>query len=185
MEIQVFAGGDMLDVFDTGGQVVQHGVRNLARGNELLEGTRQGADAPFGTFLGKLGEYVEQQVGVGESVGTGPIRSVYLFLDFGPVKVAVGKTVYGEYVAVFFIEPSPEGGQLVPGGQFPGGISPEAQANGIRLARCHRESYAQDVFFKRGKGFLPTSSAMNVGAIGEVDAMGELHDSEETNGIRV
>jgi hypothetical protein len=91
------------------------------------------------------------------------------------MEISVGKSVDGEYVAIFGFQPLAEFQQVLPVGKLVCGIRSEAQADSVGFVGAYGLAYAQDVVFKGGEGFRPVSPAMNVGAISEVYAVSEAH----------
>jgi hypothetical protein len=52
----------------------------------------------------------------------------------------------------------------------------QAKADGEGRVRADFFADGERIFFQRGEGFRPRFAAMDIGAIGEVEAMAEFHD---------
>src|SRR5437868_5954398 len=91
------------------------------------------------------------------------------------MKAAIGKAVDGENVAVVRVQPVAELLECRGLGEFARGEIAEAQTNGVRLAVGDLIAHGQGVALKRIEGFGPILAAMDIGAIGEVEAVVEFH----------
>ena len=88
----------------------------------------------------------------------------------------VRKTVDREYVAAFPVEPAPELGQGARLGQLARRLVAQPQADAVRLARmANPVPHRKGVRAERREGFRPRFAAVDVGAVGEVQTVGEAH----------
>ena len=60
VQVKILCLGCFLDMSSACREVIEHDGGNFARGDEFLEGPRQGAHASFGALLRKLGQQVEE-----------------------------------------------------------------------------------------------------------------------------
>jgi len=191
-EVEVLAGllREGFDVVGAGFEVAEEGG---FVGLEFLEGAGEGGDGAAGVGRAEGGDDGEEVVGVGEAFGGGPIGAVDVFLHAGAVEGAVGEAVDGEDVAVLLGEPGLEGGEVVAGEEFGGGLGGEAEADGVGGRGCClcwlatgtvtplREGVAdgEDVGFEDVPGFRPGFGGVDVGAVGEVVVVGNAHEGDE------
>src|SRR6266480_7483700 len=162
-------------MLDAAPEIVPHRALLLLRLDELLERTGNGADTALDAVGRELSEQIEQPVRVFDSFVRGPVGSINLFLDAGAVKLSVGKSIDSENVAVVLVEPSPERQQRGFVRKLARGLVAQAQPDGVGLVRADSRLHRERVFLQRCKGFVPTLATVNVSAIGEVDAVIELH----------
>ena len=128
IEVERVAGsaGSAFDMFDRLPEMISGDLKGAVVGMETFEGNRGGADAAFHACRENFSKDIEEQAGVIEAIGLGPVGDIDLFFDAGPVELAERESVDGENVALLMIEPASEGvetGRVV---QFAGGASGEA-----------------------------------------------------------
>src|SRR5206468_1360504 len=116
-----------------------------------------------------------QQLRVIQALLCGPIRSIDLLLDTRAVELAIGKAVNGENITPVLAEPALKLQERGPVAEFARGLVAQTKANRIRLVRADALPYAQRISFKRIECFRPRLAAMNVRAIGQVQAVVQFH----------
>lgn len=163
------------DVFHAMPQVVAHRLLLLRTVDEFLERARDGADASFDTFGQKLGQDIEETVGVGKTFRSRPVRRINLFLYAASVKLAVWKSIDRKNVTVVLVEPLTKGGQGGGFHQFERRPVAEAKPDGIRKARRDAFPDGERVLLKRLKDLKPAFASVNVRAIGEMNPVVQLH----------
>jgi hypothetical protein len=88
---------------------------------------------------------------------------------------AVGKSVDGEDVAVFPGEPGFKAGEVVVLEKFFGGPGGKSQADGVGVMGRDLVTNHEGVLLQGVQGFHPRFSGMDIGAVGEVMVVIELH----------
>ena len=101
-EVQILATlfAERIDVLNDFPKIAAHGPGLLVGGDELLERTRHGADATARIRRGKLGQNIEQSLGVFHALGSRPVRPVNLLLDAFRMKILEWESVDGVEVQV-------------------------------------------------------------------------------------
>jgi hypothetical protein len=177
-EVQVAAGagGHLLGVAAGGADVREDRLPpgGLA-GDELLEGAGHGADAAGDARRHERGDEVDEVVGIAEALRRGPVGRVDLFLHAGAVETAVGKSVDRENVAVVPLKPALKLHQLAGRDQLAGRALAEAETDRVGPARGDAGADREGEFFQRAERLRPRLAAVDVGAVGQVDAVAELH----------
>ena len=143
---------------------------------EFLEGAGQSADTAFHPGREEFGQQVEQEIGIGQAFRGGPIGAVNVFLDAGLVELAIGEAVDGEDVAGVGIQPMAELAEGSRPGQVAGGLVAEAEADGEGGVGAHAVADGQGMGGEGVEGFGPGFAPVDVGAIGQLVAVGEFHD---------
>jgi hypothetical protein len=143
--------------------------------DEGFEGAGDGTDAALDGFRQDFREDVEELLCVLEAGGLGPVGCVDLFLDSGAVEGSVGESVNGEDVGVMLLEPVFEGVELVGLGEFGGSGGAEAEADGVGLVGADLLADVEDVGIEVGEDLIPGFAAVDIGTVGQVEAVGELH----------
>src|SRR6266542_3051814 len=137
--------------------------------------TGERADAAFNALGHQLREQVDQAVRVFHPLVGRPIRRINLILDRRAVEAAVGKSVDRENVAVVLVEPFPEGEQRRGAREFARGLIAQAQSDRVRFVRTYPVTHRQRETLKIVERLSPRFAAMNVRAVGEVNAVTEFH----------
>lgn len=145
---------------------------------KAFEGDGDGADASLDAGREELGENIKEKPGVVEAVGLGPIGHVDLLFHPGAMKLAERKSIDGEDIAVLVIEPATEGGETVGVLELTGGAGGEAETDGERLTTSDAIPDGEGVVSQGTEDFVPRLATVNVGAIGEVPSVAELHGRE-------
>ena len=161
---------DPRDVFDALPEIVPNHFQLLGNGDKPFERRGHGADAALNTRRHQLREQIKQQICVIQSFRRRPVRLIDLFLDARAVKPAKGKTVDRKNVAMVLVEPFLERQQRGAVAQLMRCLIAQPQADGIRLVGTNPLPHRQRMGLERVKCFLPRLAAMNVGAIGEMQA---------------
>ena len=91
------------------------------------------------------------------------------------MKIAVREAVYGEDITVVFVKPSAEFFKRVRLGKLAGCGVAQTQSNRVRLAAAHTIAHPQCVFAERAECLRPIAAAMDVCAVGKMDAVAEPH----------
>src|SRR5579871_3049433 len=91
------------------------------------------------------------------------------------METAVGKSIDRENVAIVLREPVLELFQCRGVAQFARGLIAQAQAYGVRFVRADALTDSERMGLQRLKSFGPILAAMDVRAIGEVQAVVQLH----------
>ncbi len=154
------------------------GRRRCGAVDEFLERAGQGADAAFDAGRDELREEVEEEVGVVEAFARGPVGGEDLFLHASAVEAAIGKSVDGKNVAAVTIQPLLEGDQRLRLGELAGGLVAQAEADAERFARAHALADGEGVLLEAAESFPPVFTAMDVRAVGEMEAVVEFHRTQ-------
>ena len=91
------------------------------------------------------------------------------------MKLAVGKSIYGEDVAGIFTKPALKFEKCAGMAQLHGGPLTQAQANGKGLVRTDLLADCQGVILQGKKRLRPVLATMDIRAIGKVERMIQLH----------
>jgi hypothetical protein len=87
------------------------------------------------------------------------------------MEITEGKTVEGEHVTIFLRQPLLKILERRRLAQLARGHFTEPQSNGVRLPRRHSVAHRQRVSLQRLKRLGPIFSAMDVGAVGEMESV--------------
>ena len=144
-----------------------------------FERARYGAHATGDARGDKLRDEREKALRVREALGRGPIRRVDLLLHARAVEAAVGKSINRENVAVVRVQPVTEGGERGRLREFFGRAGAEPQTD--RVSSTGGDAAANDkrVALKSVKRLRPRFAAVDVGAVGEMQAVVELHPTNQ------
>lgn len=172
-QVQFFSGllGHARNVFDATPEILADGFFLRVRSNELLKPAGKRAHASRHIVRHEPGQEIEEQVGVVQAIGRGPVRQINLFLHRRAVKCAVGKTVNGENVTGVFFEPALKFQEGLAVGQFGGGAAAQPQSDGEPPVWADPAADGQGVLLQRIEGFRPILAMMNIRAIGKMRAM--------------
>jgi hypothetical protein len=148
---------------------------------EALEGNRHGRDRSLrtGIFGQQPGEDLKQASGIGQAVGMGPVGGIDLFLDPGAMEASVRETVDGEDGTMMMTKPALELGKRGGIGEFTGGEIAEAQSDGIGTVGANATLDGKGVSFEGGECFGPGFTPMDIGAVSELNPVGETHERSE------
>ena len=92
------------------------------------------------------------------------------------MKGAIGESVDGENVAVLTGEPVLKERQVVTFQQLAGGEGGETQSDGVGLVILHHlVAHLEGVFLQDAEGLRPGLCRMDVGAVGEMMLVVEMH----------
>jgi hypothetical protein len=144
-------------------------------GGPGFERARHGAHAARDARRHERGDQIKEQFRVGEPLGRGPVRRINLLLHARAVKAAVGKSVDRENVAVVTIEPRAKRSERGRLREFLGRARAEPQPDRVRPPGGDAATDDEGVALQRVKGLRPRFPAMDVGAVGEVEAVVEFH----------
>ena len=150
----------------------------LGRAPEGFVGDRYGADAAGHARRQQFGQDVEEPPGVLQPFRLGPVGGVHLFLDPLTVELPIREPVDGEHVGVVALQPLLERPQRGRFDEFPGGPVAEPEADGIGSAARDSGLHRAGVALQTREGLRPVLPAMDVGAIGQVQSVGQLHVRE-------
>ena len=172
MQVEAFRPCDFFHPRGAGNEILK---KNLGGGlirNEFLEGSGQGADAPFGSPGKEFLEQVEKQQGVVQTFRRGPVGSVHLLFHPGTMEASVGKTIDRKNVTIHPLQPTLEGKQFLGVGEFPRGFRSQSQTDGKGIIRAYLLPDLQNVALEGVKGFGPIVSPMHVRAVRQVRSAG-------------
>ena len=178
------AFGEARDVVEAMPEVAaDFGVLFLAV-DEFLERAGQRADAALDARGDELGEEVEEEIRVVEAFARGPVRRVNLLLHAAAVEASEGKTIDRENVAALGVEPVAKGGERLRIGEFARGLGAQAEADGVGRLRAHAELHLARETLEGIHGLRPILAPVDVGAVGQMQAVIELHTirAERGNG---
>ena len=144
-------------------------------GGPGFERTRHGAHAARDARRHEHGDQIKERFRVGEPLGRGPVRRIDLLLHPRAVKAAVGKAIDRENVAIVAVEPRAKRGQRGRLREFPGRPRAEPQPDRVGATGGDAAPDDEGVALQRVKGLRPRFPAMDVGAVGEVEAVVEFH----------
>ena len=91
------------------------------------------------------------------------------------MELTVWKTINSKDVAAVLSQPTLEFQQGSAVVQFRSRLATETEAYSVRLIGADPIADLQRIVLKRIEGFGPSLAAMNIGAVGEVKAVVELH----------
>jgi hypothetical protein len=172
--------GDMLD---RAPKVFAHDPDLLFGFDEIFIGSGDGADASFDSLREQLDKQIEQQVGVFDAVVAGPVREINLLFDPGAVEPAVRKSVDGKDITVMLIQPTLEPAQCGRVTEFLGRLVAQPEPDGVRLIGTNLFADCQGITLERIQGLLPGFSSVDIGAVGQVEAVLEFHRLQRGRGF--
>ena len=170
------ARGEFGDIATDGGDIRKN--CGAARGvvvSPAFEGTGHGTHAAGDARGDELRDESEEALRVGEALGRGPVGRVDLLFYARAVEAAVGKSVDRKNVAVVRVEPAPEGLECGRLREFFGGAGAEAQTDRVGPAGGDAAANDEGVALECVEGLRPRFAAVDVGAVGEVEAVVEFH----------
>ena len=176
-EMQVLAGlgGKLRDMVDREPEVAAD-LGGLARArDEFLVRARHRADRSIHAVRHDGREDVEEPFRVVQPFLRRPVGLEDLFLHADAVELAVGKSVDRENVAVLRIEPVLEGRQRLGLHQLARRHVAQPQSDGVGTSGRHAVAHGEHILAKCPEDFRPRLAAMDVRAVGEVDAVGQTH----------
>lgn len=182
MEGAAGALGEAGDVIDAEAEVAADFGELFFAADEFLERTGERADAAFDALGHEVGDQVEEAVGVVEALAGGPVGGIDLFFHAPAVEAAVGKSINGENVAAAVIKPVAEGGERGGFAEFARGLVAEAQADGKGCGRADALFDGEGEAVEGVEGLRPVLAAVDVGAVGQMQAVVELHTMGEEDG---
>ena len=162
-------------MLDARPEIVPHGFHLLRAMNELLERAGDGAHTSFHALRNELRKNIEEQIGKLKPLAGCPIRRVDLLLHARAVELAVRESVDCKNVTVFLFQPFLEREQLLRFRKFARSLVTQPQADGVSAFRADAIAHSERVAFESIPGFRPALAAMDIGAIGQMQAMRQLH----------
>lgn len=176
-EMHLAAGllAEARNVIDAAPEIVANLLQVLAVQRIALERAGQCADAGFDAGRRESREQIKQQVRVLEAPRRSPIGGVDVFFDSHAVELAEGKSVDGEDVALVFAEPALEFEKCAGVGEVFRGLAAEAQADAVGLFGAHALAHAQGILVERIECFRPGLAAVDIRAVGKMQARAEFH----------
>ena len=84
------------------------------------------------------------------------------------MKISVRESINGKNIGILYLQPLLEIFKYFGLGQFFCRFCSQPQTNGIGIIRTYLFLYLHHILFKRGKGFCPIITPVDIGAVSQV-----------------